>query len=88
MLNLLKWVYRLGIQHERSRIKLLVAQHRGTKPVQPDFEDYLDKRDREFAKRDFDRNINVWHEVDYELSKLLNPGYASSESKPPIDWDN
>jgi hypothetical protein len=68
MYKTLKWVYRLGVLHERRRIKLLIANFRREKPT------FYGKTDEE--KSAYNRESDVWSEVEYVLGQLLDP-YAT-----------
>lgn len=69
MLKTFKWIYRLGVLHERRRIELLIAEHRKDKPVSESWE-YKDG-----SSRSFKNDLNLWYGVEYELNKLLSPEY-------------
>lgn len=76
MIKTLKWVYGLGVKHERMRIKLLIADARKTKPNKPNSSDKGDL-DR------FNRAEAVWYEVNLELDKLTSSYYGNPQ-EPPI----
>jgi hypothetical protein len=80
MYKLFKWIYNLGVKHERRRIKLLIAEHRQKKPELRDYTFGDDKANRD----KFERDLVVWHSTTYELDKLISPesyAYIDEEEK-------
>jgi hypothetical protein len=69
MFKTMKWIYKLGVLHERRRVRMLIAQHRLHKPTPPmNTKDNMMMNDFLFAE-------SVWHQVDNELRKLVEPYY-------------
>lgn len=82
MSKTLKWIYKLGVLHERRRIKLLIAQYRGDGP-----REYYYEND----KKGFGHAMDVWNAVGNTLNKLTEPPQTMTEYNPtpaPIDFDN
>jgi hypothetical protein len=48
MLKTLKWIYKLGQQNERRRIKILISDHHKSKPTEQDYK-YNGKFDDRFS---------------------------------------
>ena len=76
MYKSLKFIYELGIRHERRRIKMLIAQHMRNKPEMPSGKDY-DLHD--ISRGEYDRQMNVWLGVRDEMDKLVHPQYRIEE---------
>lgn len=71
----LKWIYELGIKHERRRIKLLIAEHRYGKPNRDDYP----------TVGDFRKQEAMWYEVGYALDRLTNPVITETREISLID---
>lgn len=76
----LKWIYNLGKLHERRRIKLLIAQHATSKPVESNYSDRVE----------FSRAMDLWFAVQRQLDKITQSPMVYTEQeyvKPLIDED-
>lgn len=83
MYKLFKWIYGLGVKHERRRIKLLVAKRREEKPERPpgQMPELLDS---------WEHDVAIWNATQHELNKLFDPFlgrevYRTVERIAPID---
>lgn len=76
MLKLIQWAYNKGKQHERLRIKLLLAEHRQTRPDSANY----DSRESDQYQID----LNLWYAVEGELQKLIHlyPQPLDMEDEP------
>lgn len=90
MYKLAKWIYQLGVRHERRRIKLLIAQHRNDKPERP--YDTEKKSDSDWENERYEKSLAVWYEVGAELKKLIEPNIVDYEQAPvyksPIEGED
>lgn len=75
MFKTLKWIYRLGVRHERQRVRLLIAEYRKEKPERP--AGFGDK-DTHYSD-DYDRQIAVWYEVSETLKRLIEPDWGKTQ---------
>jgi len=80
VIKTLKWIYKLGVMAERRRIKLLIAEHRNSKP---ELSTQADKIDGSISN--YQRQIDLWYSVEAELSKLTEPNWNIAEQQftPP-----
>lgn len=75
MIKTLKWIYRLGILHERRRVKLLISEYQNERPQKPNTED-----EQELDR--FYRREAVWYEASDVLAKLTEPGLVAFTEQP------
>lgn len=91
MLKTLKWVYRLGVTHERHRIRTLIAEHRHEQPTKPADYEHSTRADYKDAMREYERRLNVWREVGNILTYLTEPEVVRFEQVPvrrsPLEED-
>lgn len=88
MYKLCKWIYRSGVLHERRRIKLLIAEHRGNKP---DRDDWKYNNSGVGSANDYDFDLAVWMQAGRELQMLVEPPQLYTQEMPvpaPIDEDD
>jgi hypothetical protein len=83
MIKTLKWIYRLGQQNERRRIRLLIAEHRKMKPSERDY-----TYNNSFNQPDFDRDFQLWFAVNNEMERLTSPRYVEQPMKIKTDLDD
>lgn len=75
MIKTLKWIYRLGILHERRRVKLLIAEYQNERPQKPDT-----RNEQELDR--FYRQEAVWLETKDTLGKLIEPELVGFTKQP------
>lgn len=79
MFKTLKWVYRLGVLHERRRVKLLIAQYRTDRPQEVHFS----------SEKEFREAEAVWFKAGHTLEKIVEPENFIQQYQPaPIDDDS
>lgn len=87
---MLKWIYNLGVQHERMRIKKLIAEFH--EQATRKYDEFNMMSDREKAKQRTRFDLDITREAGKVLDKLIEPGDAYPEvisrlTPPPIDED-
>lgn len=82
-MKILKWIYNLGVRHERDRVKNLIAEFSlETKYIYDNIE--LESSSRKASKQE----LEVRFEAQRLLQKLLEPDWAHTVNQPgpaPID---
>lgn len=74
MIKTLKWIYKLGQQNERRRIRLLIKEHLDNKP------ELLDRfGNGENVQINYERRLDLWNAVHLEMCKLTYPKYEVTE---------
>jgi hypothetical protein len=85
----LKWIYRLGVRHERWRVRILIAQFRTQKPERPIVQEMKNPTKEEIRQlENYAFKLSVWRETGRTLNELITPHYVADQQMPKIPLDD
>lgn len=82
MLKLFEWIYKLGIRHERRRVRLLITEYQNhARPFAP-FDD------SKVAQRQYENDMRLFQAVDTTINQLIYPSHVVEQRQvSPLDME-